>query len=434
MCVDGYLAVKSNGNPVFARSTDPNEMWVSLYEKAYAKFHGTYGALDGGVSSDAIADMTSSFSEVSELPNTPQGRDALWAIGGANMDAGVLMAAGTAHESDKRWDGYKKRDARGGGHWVSTNGLVMGHAYSVLARIPAFTHAGRTVRLLKIRNPWAGHEWNGAWSDSDKVWREYPELAKRLRPEGLKDDGIFLMEVADFTAFFSRVYFTTPFYDWSYKQFRDRVGTVAETHEFTLEINQQNTPVCIRLQRPSKRQMMQEASSIMASGYIFVYAADAKTLANMTKDPAAAKDPAKPQKTLADKLEELETHRAVGGGRMILNAGTYRLKVQPRLVAPYVFEVLCPSTAGYSVKPARTNAHNSSSDDEGPNSFSDPKAKKKVQKKASYEYVDDEDYYYEDSYSGGANRSRGVNIVFDDMADEDLDDPEFIDADTGRFF
>jgi hypothetical protein len=50
--IDDMIPVfSSNGSIVFARCSDPNELWVPLIEKAYAKLHGCYKALIGDWSS-----------------------------------------------------------------------------------------------------------------------------------------------------------------------------------------------------------------------------------------------------------------------------------------------------------------------------------------------------------------------------------------------
>ena len=50
-----------------------------------------------------------------------------------------------------------------------SNGLVKGHAYSLLYLEDIETSNGN-VTLMRIRNPWGHHEWNGAWSDSSAEW------------------------------------------------------------------------------------------------------------------------------------------------------------------------------------------------------------------------------------------------------------------------
>ena len=42
----------------FARSGTEGETWVPLIEKAYAKLHGDYRSLNGGLASEAVEDLT----------------------------------------------------------------------------------------------------------------------------------------------------------------------------------------------------------------------------------------------------------------------------------------------------------------------------------------------------------------------------------------
>jgi calpain, invertebrate len=42
---------------MFARCKNPNLFWISLIEKAYAKLHGRYWALNGGTTDEALEDF-----------------------------------------------------------------------------------------------------------------------------------------------------------------------------------------------------------------------------------------------------------------------------------------------------------------------------------------------------------------------------------------
>lgn len=55
--VDDRLPYKNKKDPATARF-EGNEYWPSLIEKAYAKMHGTYGAISGGHTNDALEDFT----------------------------------------------------------------------------------------------------------------------------------------------------------------------------------------------------------------------------------------------------------------------------------------------------------------------------------------------------------------------------------------
>ena len=56
--VDHYLPIdKYSGNVIFTRSDD-NELWISLLEKAFAKSHGSYEIIEGGLGLEAFAVLT----------------------------------------------------------------------------------------------------------------------------------------------------------------------------------------------------------------------------------------------------------------------------------------------------------------------------------------------------------------------------------------
>ncbi len=47
--VDDYVPVTQQGMPLFAKPAGGNEIWVMILEKCWAKLHGSYGAIVGGL-------------------------------------------------------------------------------------------------------------------------------------------------------------------------------------------------------------------------------------------------------------------------------------------------------------------------------------------------------------------------------------------------
>ena len=86
------------------------------------------------------------------------------------------------------------------GKGVRSVGLIDYHAYSLIA-----CKEVDGKRLVLLRNPWGnGKEWNGAWSDGSKEWKEHPQIAKAL-DYAPAEDGLFWMEWSDFHTAFDTV-------------------------------------------------------------------------------------------------------------------------------------------------------------------------------------------------------------------------------------
>ncbi|GFY57901.1 calpain-A [Trichonephila inaurata madagascariensis] len=174
--VDDLLPTRE-GELLFSRCSDRREFWVALLEKAYAKLHGSYEALEGDLTEmcKKIATHTDKFASETSNPS--------------NLT--LLL--------------------RKGGDWqmanaADPNGLVSGHAYTVTAVAKVPMKEGNKVNLVRIRNPWGNDvEWNGSWNDNDSRWSEVDLHTKHELEWRRRDDGEFWMEYKDFCREFEEV-------------------------------------------------------------------------------------------------------------------------------------------------------------------------------------------------------------------------------------
>ncbi|XP_052766138.1 calpain-B-like isoform X6 [Mya arenaria] len=178
---------------VFMHSTDQNEFWSALLEKAYAKLNGSYECLKGGSTSEAMEDFTGGVTESIDLQKAPTN---LLSIMMKAADRGSLM--GCSIDADPN-----QLEA------ILSNGLVMGHAYSVtsvkLVEIQTPKVNGK-IPLVRVRNPWGNEsEWKGAWSDSSSEWRYIPEDEKKSLGLTFDDDGEFWMSFQDWQDNFQKL-------------------------------------------------------------------------------------------------------------------------------------------------------------------------------------------------------------------------------------
>ncbi|CAF1216362.1 unnamed protein product [Adineta steineri] len=196
--IDDQLPFHTDGRLVFCRNKkDKNEMWAPLLEKAYAKLCGSYEAMEGGFTTDALIDMTGGIEEAFELNST---------------------AAATADfkEQIKRvlWQAYLRKSMLGCSITADPkvteakllNGLVKGHAYSITRVADVTTDAG-SITLIRCLNPWGNEtEWNGKYSDNSKAWDDISDEEKQELGVRALHDGEFWISFDDFYANFHQLH------------------------------------------------------------------------------------------------------------------------------------------------------------------------------------------------------------------------------------
>ncbi|KAF4448636.1 hypothetical protein F53441_7985 [Fusarium austroafricanum] len=195
-----YKKQKQTGSEslYFAKCEDPNETWLPLLEKAFAKVHGDYHALDGGWAGTAVEDLTGGVTTV-VAGNRVLRKERLWReMLGSDGEDGEFVFGLSA----------------GGPGEEHNNGIVLRHAYSILRVAEVEDEEGNRVRLVKIRNPWGqksedGHgEWHGPWADGSKQWT--PHMIRKLQHQ-FGDDGVFWMSYNDMLDNFKWMYRTRLF-------------------------------------------------------------------------------------------------------------------------------------------------------------------------------------------------------------------------------
>ncbi|XP_067418011.1 calpain-5-like [Emydura macquarii macquarii] len=201
VCVDDRLPTRQ-GRLLFCRSAEPREFWSALLEKAYAKLNGSYEALEGGNTAEALVDFTGGVSEplvldTGEFEDAGRREELFQALlqdhaRGALISCSIRPAPGEAAETPLDC------------------GLVRGHAYGVtavrrvrLGRGLRSLFGAKKLQLIRMRNPWGSTEWNGAWSDGSKQWQQVCGRERRRMGVTVRDDGEFWMSFEDFCARFT---------------------------------------------------------------------------------------------------------------------------------------------------------------------------------------------------------------------------------------
>ncbi|KAJ8289631.1 hypothetical protein GJAV_G00003530 [Gymnothorax javanicus] len=181
-----------NNQLVFTKSAERNEFWSALLEKAYAKLHGSYEALKGGNTTEAMEDFTGGVTEFYEMKEAPK---ELYNIMKKALERGSLMGCSIDSLVPARFETR------------TVTGLVKGHAYSVTAVEECKQSQSKEtkVRLVRLRNPWGQVEWNGPWSDNSKEWATISAAEKEKLQHQNAEDGEFWMSFEDFKKNYTKI-------------------------------------------------------------------------------------------------------------------------------------------------------------------------------------------------------------------------------------
>ncbi|PNY27725.1 Calpain-1 catalytic subunit, partial [Tolypocladium capitatum] len=185
----------NSGALYFAQCEHPQETWLPLLEKCYAKAHGDYAAIEGGFGGEGVEDLTGGVT--SEIFTTDiLDKDRFW---------GELLKV------NKEFLFGCSTGVWGSSRWGERKGIMELHSYSVQRAVEI---DGK--RLVRLKNPWGKGEWEGPWSDGSKEWT--PEWLEKLGHR-FGDDGDFWIAYEDllrkYQAFERTRLFDT---DWSVAQ------------------------------------------------------------------------------------------------------------------------------------------------------------------------------------------------------------------------
>jgi len=184
VCIDDRLPTY-NGRLVFMQSEEKNEFWSPLLEKAYAKIHGSYEALKGGNTIEAMEDFTGGVSEIYDIQELPEDLDLFDTMHKAHKKGSLMGCSLNTGEVEGKQD----------------NGLISGHAYTITGVCNA-----EGYHLIRCRNPWGNEaEWNGPWSDESNEWNSLDEDTRAEMGLSKEHDGEFWMSIDDFKANWSKL-------------------------------------------------------------------------------------------------------------------------------------------------------------------------------------------------------------------------------------
>ncbi|CAF3931107.1 unnamed protein product [Rotaria magnacalcarata] len=182
--IDDMLPVTETNSLVFTRS-QKKQLFASLIEKALAKLHGSYKALESGRCVEGLQTLTGKPCEVFLLhltdPKKKPNLNHIWTKIIQSKAKGYLM---TCLASNNQLNG----------ELFHRMGLELDHAYSIID-----ARQVGSQRLVRLRNPWGKKELNTSLSD------KWPRILNEKFVTSSNNDGVFWMSLEEISSLFSEV-------------------------------------------------------------------------------------------------------------------------------------------------------------------------------------------------------------------------------------
>lgn len=183
-----------HGRLAFLQSTNSDQFWPGLLEKAYAKLHGSYEALKYGTLLDGLADLTGGITESINIRQDPT---ACGRMLNKLLEMTSLITCTVQASTQQVRNQQPEKLA---------NGIQIGVNYRLYAVDRVETFSGEPVQLIKLRNPIGpGGEYVGAWARDSVDWDEVPPHEKERLAARHLGEGEFWISYSDFVKTFTHL-------------------------------------------------------------------------------------------------------------------------------------------------------------------------------------------------------------------------------------
>ncbi|KAJ9467877.1 Calpain-type cysteine protease ADL1 [Diplonema papillatum] len=208
--IDDYVPVDADGWPIFSRmkadTPAAGSLWIILMEKAMAKIHGSYQAIDQSVRSThpgekapcvaaAVVGFTGGAGITRDVHQDDFDSEAWWAELVDLSGQGALLVGTTSSSGDR-------------GRSLAETGLLEDHAYSILSVRGINGH-----RLLRLSSPYQSTTWLGPWHAGSTLWDQHPDIRHALPRDN--PDTTFWMPYSAFIEHLSAVHIVKTYPNWA---------------------------------------------------------------------------------------------------------------------------------------------------------------------------------------------------------------------------